>query len=134
MPFNEALAQRIRDVLATRDDVEERRMFGGITFLVAGHMACGVVGVDLMVRIGDAVYASAVQEPHARAMDFTGRPMRGMVYVAPAGIASAAALRKWVGRALSNVAALPKRLGPARAKPTRKKAVAKRSPPRARQR
>ena len=101
MAYDEALAERIRIALRGRDDVAERKMFGGITFMVAGKMACGVIHEDLMVRVGAESHEAAVAEPHTRPMDFTGRPMRGMVYVAPAGVRTDAALDRWVQRAVT---------------------------------
>jgi TfoX/Sxy family transcriptional regulator of competence genes len=100
MAYDEVLAERIRTALRGRDDVVEKKMFGGITFMVAGRMACGVVHDDLMVRVGPDGHDEAIAEPHARPMDFTGKPMRGMVYVAPAGVATDDALRGWVERAV----------------------------------
>ena len=73
-------------------------MFGGLTFMVAGKMACGVVHDDLMVRVGPDGHDSASGEPHTRPMEFTGRPLRGMVCVDPAGVASDADLARWVDR------------------------------------
>lgn len=84
-------------------------MFGGIAFLVAGHMACGVVGDDLLLRVGEHAHADALRRAHARVMDFTGRPSRGMIYVAPPGIATRAKLQAWIARALAHVATLPPR-------------------------
>jgi TfoX/Sxy family transcriptional regulator of competence genes len=98
--YGEALADRIRTALRGRDDVVEKQMFGGLTFMVAGKMACGVVHDDLMVRVGPDGDGPALAEPHTRPMDFTGRPMRGMVYVDPAGVASDADLARWVERAV----------------------------------
>ena len=100
MAYDEVLAERIRTVLGGRDDVVEKRMFGGITFMVAGRMACGVVHDDLMVRVGPEGHDEAIAQPHARPMDFTGKQMRGMVYVAPAGVASDDDLRNWLDRAV----------------------------------
>jgi TfoX/Sxy family transcriptional regulator of competence genes len=79
----------------------EKKMFGGLTFMVAGRMACGVVHDELMVRVGPDGHDAALAEPHTRPMDFTGRPMRGMVYVDPAGVASDADLASWLDRAIS---------------------------------
>ena len=101
MAFDEALADRIRILLAGRDDVEERRMFGGIAFMVNGRMACGVIHDDLMVKVGRDGHDDALARPHTRPMDFTGRPMRGMVYVAPAGIATDEELSRWVQQAVT---------------------------------
>jgi TfoX/Sxy family transcriptional regulator of competence genes len=100
MAYDEALADRIRTALRDRADVAERKMFGGIAFMVAGKMACGVIHDDLMVRVGREGHDPALAEPHTRPMDFTGRPMRGMVYVGPAGVRSEADLARWIGRAV----------------------------------
>ncbi|HEV8281304.1 MAG TPA: TfoX/Sxy family protein [Candidatus Limnocylindrales bacterium] len=100
MAYDEVLAERIRAALRGRADVVEKKMFGGITFMVAGRMACGVIHDDLMVRVGPDGHDEAIAKPHARSMDFTGKPMRGMVYVAPAGVATDDDLRSWVDRAI----------------------------------
>lgn len=109
MAYDEALADRIRTALADRDDVSERKMFGGLAFMVGGHMCVGVTGEDLMVRLGEAGADAALDEPHTRPMDFTGRPLKGFAYVAPAGAADGAALRGWIDRCLAFVATLPPR-------------------------
>lgn len=82
-------------------------MFGGLCFLVGGNMTCGIVKRELMVRVGPDGYADALDQPHARPMDFTGRPLRGMVYVSERGIATDAQLRAWMKRALKFTGALP---------------------------
>jgi TfoX/Sxy family transcriptional regulator of competence genes len=107
MPFDDRLAERVRDVLAQVPDVSERRMFGGLAFLLAGHMTCGIVGSDLMLRLGEAGADAALARPHVRPMDFTGRPMRTMVYIAPEGIVADSALEQWVEHAVEYVRALP---------------------------
>jgi TfoX/Sxy family transcriptional regulator of competence genes len=107
MAYDEELADRIRDALGDRDEVEERKMFGGLAFMVAGHMAVGVVGAELMVRLGEERATAALDEEHVRPMDFTGRPMHTMVYVAPEGIADRAALDGWVHRGVSFAESLP---------------------------
>ena len=96
MAYDEALADRIRATLSHRSDVEEKKMFGGLAFMIAGHMACGVLGADLMARVGEDRLDAALKRPHARVMDFTGRPSRFMVYVGPAGTKTVAAVKKWV--------------------------------------
>lgn len=101
MAFDEVLSGRIRSLLADRKDVGERKMFGGLVFMVNGHMACGVIHDDLFVRVGSAGFADAVARPHARPMDFTGQPSRGMVYVAPAGTAADADLARWITMAVA---------------------------------
>ncbi len=107
MSYDETLAERIRVVLGERTDVVEKKMFGGLCFMVGGAMCCGLTKTELMVRVGPDGYEDALAQPHARPMDFTGRPLAGMVYVAPEGIRSAAALAKWVGRGVSFVSTLP---------------------------
>ncbi len=108
--YDEQLAADIRSVLAQTGDVSERKMFGGLAFLHRGNMVCGVVGETLMLRLGPDLADAALDEPHTRPMDFTGRPMRAMVYVDPPGIATDAALAAWVRRALGFVETLaPKR-------------------------
>jgi TfoX/Sxy family transcriptional regulator of competence genes len=96
MAYDEALAERIRTLLAGRGDVTERKMFGGIAFMVSDRMAVGVMRDDLMVRVGADAQDDALARPHARPMDFSGRPMPGMVYVAPAGVAEDADLARWI--------------------------------------
>ena len=107
MAYDEGLAERIRGVLADRHGVSERRMFGGLAFMVDGHMACGIIGEDLMARVGPDAHEAALAEPHVRPMDFTGRPLKGMVYVAAEGIAEDDALARWVARTTGFVATLP---------------------------
>lgn len=100
MAYDEQLAVRIRRVLAQRSDMTERRMFGGLSFLRHGRMCAGVVGQDLVVRIVDEEMPSALRRPHVRLMDFTGRPMRGFVYVGPRAIETEDALREWIDKGL----------------------------------
>lgn len=108
MAYDEKLAARVRRIL-DRDDIEEKRMMGGLTFMVGGHMCCGVTGSELMVRLGEEAAAEAVGEPHARPMDFTGKPLKAFVFVAADGIATDGALRGWIRRALKFVETLPPR-------------------------
>ena len=107
MAFDEKLAERVRSVLKRRRGVSEKKMFGGLAFLVNGHMACGIIGDDLMVRVGPETYEEALKKPGARPMDFTGRAMKGMVYVGPRSIRRASSLETWVERGLSYARSLP---------------------------
>ena len=120
MAFDVGLAQRLREALgeqlapdALRDQglpvacVDERRMFGGLAFMHDGHMAIGIAGDALMVRVGPEAYAHALQRPHARVMDFTGKPMKGYVFVDPPGFARDADLQAWITMALQFVRSLP---------------------------
>jgi TfoX/Sxy family transcriptional regulator of competence genes len=95
--YDEGLAQRLRDALVDERAVEEKKMFGGLCLLVDGKMCVGIVGDELMVRVGPEVQPSALKKPGARPMDFTGKPMKGVVYVAPEGFESERALEEWVG-------------------------------------
>jgi TfoX/Sxy family transcriptional regulator of competence genes len=105
--YDEQLAARIRAALADADGISEREMFGGLAVLRHGNMVCGVMGDELMLRLGPELADAALDEPHTRPMDFTGRRMKSMVIVAPAGFASDEALAGWVERALGFAATLP---------------------------
>jgi hypothetical protein len=107
MAFNEVAAKRVRDVLSEECTASEKRMFGGLAFMVSGHMCCGIIGEDLVVRVGPNQHEQALAEPHVHAMDFTGRPMKGFIYVGPAGYRSKANLRNWIKRGLRFVSSLP---------------------------
>ena len=102
MAFDEGVAERVRESIGPRPLAEERKMFGGIAFLLGGHMAVGVIGRELMVRVGADAYEDALAQPHARLMDFTGRPLRGFVYVAPPGFRTDSDLDAWVRRGLDS--------------------------------
>jgi len=106
MAYDEALAERIREVLADSADVTEQKMFGGLAFLVRGHMVCGVTHDDLMLRLGPEGAAAALNRPHVRAMDFTGRTMTSMVFVGPQGVRGRA-LQEWVDTAAAYADRLP---------------------------
>ena len=114
MAYDEKLAGRIRRVLSEGSKVEEKAMFGGLAFMVRGHMSCGLVQEKLMVRVDPADYERLLAEPGAKPMDFTGRPMRGFLYVSHSAIATAPALRKWIARGLAFAENLPPRSRSAR--------------------
>ncbi len=97
MAYNEYLADRIRRALSARNDVEEKKMFGGLCFMVNGKMAAGIVHDELMVRVVPDKYAAALAQPHCREMDFTGKPLKGFLYVAPEGLDTDHDLETWVG-------------------------------------
>ena len=101
MAYSEALAKRVREALAGERGVREIKMFGGLTFMVRGYMALGIVGEDLMVRVGPDGYHRALTRVHAREMDFTGRSIKGFVFVEPAGIRTKRSLASWVGLAVA---------------------------------
>lgn len=107
MAYNAALAKRVRVVFKTRTDVVEKKMFGGLCYMVSGHMCCGIINDTLMARVGPAQYGNCLGLPHTREMDFTGKPMKGMVYVDPAGIGTEPDLVAWISRCLDFVESLP---------------------------
>jgi hypothetical protein len=107
MAYDEGLAQRIREAVREIPGLSEKKMFGGIGFMVHGNMACGVQGDELMVRVGPERHQEALARPHTREFDFTGRPMQGWVMVAQDGYAADAALRSWVQQGLDFAMSLP---------------------------
>jgi TfoX/Sxy family transcriptional regulator of competence genes len=107
MAYNEDTAQRLRAELGTLPGLTEKKMFGGICFLLGGNMACGVLGDDLILRVGKVEYAASLAQPGARVFDFSGKPMAGWVTVAPAGYASADDLARWVKLAVAYAGSLP---------------------------
>ena len=106
MAYDERLAARVRRLLADRTDVHERPMFGGLTFMLGGHMCCGVNRDELIVRLDPAREDHALASPHARPMDLTGRPMSGFITVSPDGL-KGSALRRWVRQAVNRAESLP---------------------------
>ncbi len=107
MAYDEALAQRVREVLEARPDLCERKMFGGIAFMLAGNMAVGIAGDDLMVRLEPDDARRALAEPHVRPMDFTGRPPKNMVFVGPGATSADQDLAAWVEAGADYAASLP---------------------------
>jgi TfoX/Sxy family transcriptional regulator of competence genes len=109
MAYDEALAERVRGVIGEHPGLREQKMFGGLAFLVDGNMSVGIVGDELMVRVGADGHGDALDQAHARPMDFTGKPMKGFVYVAKPGFRTAAALQRWVDRGVGFAESLPKK-------------------------
>jgi TfoX N-terminal domain len=107
LAYDEALAARVREVIGDIDaEVTERKMFGGLAFMLNGHMFTGIVGDQLMLRLGDGGAEQALRREHVREMDFTGRPMRAMVFVEPAGL-EGDALGEWIASAAVFARSLP---------------------------
>lgn len=107
MAYDEGLAQRVREIFQETPGVEEKRMFGGLAFMVRGHMCVGVLKDVLMARVGAESYAEALRRPAAREMSFTGKSLKGFVFVDPPGIAEDEDLRSWVEASGLFVASLP---------------------------
>jgi TfoX/Sxy family transcriptional regulator of competence genes len=111
MAYDEELGDRLREVMAERGDFTERKMFGGLAFMVGGHMCCGVIKDDMVVRIDPDRSEDLLKDKHARPMDFSGKPMKGFLYVAPEGTAQEKQLRRWVDEGMAFVATLPPKAG-----------------------
>ena len=107
MAYSQELAERIRDAIGGRSEVSECKMFGGIAWLIAGNMAVGTLGDDLMVRLSHDDAERALTEQHVGPMDFTGRPLRGFIRVAAAGIGDDASLTRWIDAGADHAASLP---------------------------
>lgn len=107
MAYDEQLAERVRDLLSVRDGFSERKMFGGIGFMLAGNMACGVSGDELMVRLEPGDAEQALAEEHVRVFDMTGRPMKGWILVGPEATAADDDLAGWVDAGADFAASLP---------------------------
>lgn len=107
MAFDPRLAERIRAELAGSDGVTEKRMFGGVGFFVAGNLACGIYGKELIVRLDAADAEAALAEPNTRPFDVTGRAMKGWLLVHPRGLAAPEMLARWVRRAVEFATTLP---------------------------
>lgn len=135
MSYDEGLAGRIRAAVQGMPGVEEKAMFGGIAWLRGGNVLAGIMKDELMVRVGKDGHDAAIAQPHARTMDFTGKPMRGFIIVSARGVSDVAAIREWVLRGLSFVETLPMKAAkkPPAAKKSRpsvkRRAAAKRRPP-----
>jgi TfoX/Sxy family transcriptional regulator of competence genes len=110
MPYDKGLAQRIEETLEDVSGVEERKMFGGICYLINGNMACGVYKDYLIVRVGPDKYAGSLTKPYAAGFDITGRPMKGWVMVSEEGYDEDSALKEWVGLGLEFAGSLPPKI------------------------
>ena len=107
MAYDEGLATRVREVLGDQPELVEKKMFGGLAFLLHGNMACGVRGEDLIVRVAAEAADAALEEPGTRPFDLTGRPMKGWLLVDADGHAEDDDLRRWIDRGLAYANSLP---------------------------
>jgi len=107
MSYDEGLAQRVREAVNELPGFVEKKMFGGVGFMVQGNMACGVNGEDLIVRVGPNRYESALAEPYTKPFDMTGRPMKGWVVITAEGYEEDIALRNWVSQGVDYALSLP---------------------------
>ncbi len=107
MAYDAGVAERLQDYFQGRADIVEKKMFGGIAFMHRGNMCCGIVDDVLMARVGPDQYADALCRPHAREMDFTGRSMKGFVYVDPPGFAEDGQMNVWIQLCVKFTNSLP---------------------------
>ena len=119
MAFDETLAKRIRTILAARKDLVEKHMFGGVCFMIRRRMCCGIIDSSLMARLDPDLADRLADHPHVRPMDFTGKPMRGYLFVDPEGIDSPKALKSWIERSVAYVETMPVQKKSTAAKPRR---------------
>jgi TfoX/Sxy family transcriptional regulator of competence genes len=105
--YDEKTAERVRRILARRRDVVEKRMVGGLSFMVSGNMCCGVSGTALMVRVGPEARERFLAQPHVRPMKLGARTLDGFICVDPAGFRTETALRNWIQRSIDFVSTLP---------------------------
>jgi hypothetical protein len=107
MAYDPNLAQRIQKTLAHLPGLVEKKMFGGVAYLIRGNMACGVHGNDLIVRVGPERHSAALAQAHTRVFDLTGRPMSGWIMVEPGGVTSEPDLKAWVDQGVEFAVSLP---------------------------
>lgn len=107
MAYDEDLADHVRAVFTGRDGIREQKMFGGLVFMLNGNMACGILGSELVVRVGKENLEEALSLPHSRPFDMTGRPMRSFVCVTAEGLADDEGLATWAGRGIAYAESLP---------------------------
>lgn len=110
MAYDEALADRVRALVAGRPGFREQKMFGGLAFMLNGNMACGIMGSELIVRVGKENFDATITLPHARVFDMTGRPMRSFIHVAADGLATDEGLTEWADRGIAYVDSMPPKL------------------------
>lgn len=111
MAYDKSLADRVRLALLARQGFEEKKMFGGLCFMLHGHMACGVLRDHLIVRVGLKLYGEALDKPHAGVFDLTGRPMKGWVRIEPGGWRPQGTLEAWLGLGVAHALSLPPKTG-----------------------
>jgi len=134
MAYNEKLADRVREQLAIHKKVAEKKMMGGLCFMYKSKMCCGIVKDDLMVRVIESRYEEALSHPYGREMDFTGRPLKGFVFVEPDGFRKEKDLVYWIQMGVEFVDALPKQKSKKplkkflKKKSVKKKSLLKKSP------
>lgn len=107
MAYDENLAGKVRKIMQEEPGFDEKKMFGGICFLLNGNMACGILDNELIVRVGKDDYENTLNLPHVRKFDITGRPMKGWVMISAQGFDNMKALREWTGKGIVFARTLP---------------------------
>lgn len=107
MSYSEKLAARVSGYLKHHESYDERKMFGGLAMMLNGNMCCGIVGEELMARVGPDQYENCLKVPYVRQMDFTGKPLRGMIYIAQAGFETDEQLKGWIDMSEDFALSLP---------------------------
>jgi TfoX/Sxy family transcriptional regulator of competence genes len=107
MAYDEGLAERVREVLADNPDIKEKKMFGGLAFMLNGNMACGLTKEDFIVRVGRETYDETLRKPHAHKMEFIGRPMKGFIAVDAEGYEDDKMLTAWIKQGVDYASSLP---------------------------
>mmetsp|Transcript_17692 Transcript_17692/g.27374 ORF Transcript_17692/g.27374 Transcript_17692/m.27374 type:complete len:137 (-) Transcript_17692:634-1044(-) len=108
-PLDTDLVERLQSAIKGTPGISERNMFGGVCFMHNGNMLCGVAKEKLVVRVGQDAYTKCLKEKHVTEMDFTGRAMKGMIYVHPKGTSTVADLKKWINQGLKFTSSLKKK-------------------------
>jgi len=111
MAYDEILAARVRKILSANARVSEKKMFGGLCFLTHGNMCCGLLKDELVLRLEPARAQEVLRGPHTRPMDFTGRPLKGFVFIEAGALATDRQLRDWISIALAFARSLPAKAG-----------------------
>ena len=120
MAYDVHLADRIRSILQSAGEFSDKKMFGGLAFMVNGHMCCGVLKTDLVLRLTPEEAATSLRQPHTRPMDFTGKPMKSMIYVSAIGTDSDKALAAWLESAVTLARSVPEKRSARRAATARR--------------
>ncbi|HEX5105285.1 MAG TPA: TfoX/Sxy family protein [Pirellulaceae bacterium] len=109
MPYSESLADRIRQTFGRRRGLTEKKMFGGVGFLLNGNMCVGVWKTSLIVRLDPVDADESLSQPHVRPFDITGRPMKGWLIVEADGLETDDQLASWIQRSIEFVAGMPRK-------------------------
>ena len=128
MAFDETLAARVREILSPVAGFSEKKMFGGLCFLIHGNMCCGVLKAELVLRLEPEAAQELLSRPHTRPMDFTGRPLKGFVFIEAEGLVTDRQMHAWISTSLAFARSLPAKTS-SKLAPRRSRAVPARTTP-----